>query len=107
MQTRMKDLDFTGSITYDRGNEFSLWKMIEDDLDIEIYFADARSPWQRAVNENTNGRLRRVFPKGFGFATITQSELDDVVKTMNHTPRKSLDWQTPAEVFKDKRCTSG
>ena len=107
VQMRMKDTGLFGTVTYDRGNEFSLWKMIERDLDIEIYFADAYSPWQRGTNENTNGRLRRVFPKGFDFASITQSELDDVVKTMNHTPRKSLDWQTPAEVFNSMRCTSG
>ena len=50
-------------------------------------------------NENTNGRLRRVFPKKFDFDTINQKQLDEVVYLMNHTPRKTLNWRTPAEVF--------
>lgn len=96
----------TGIDTYDRGSEFALWEMIERDLGIRIYFAHAHHPWERGKNENTNGRLRRVFPKGFDFSTITQRQLDRVVHFMNHTPRKSLSWQTPAAVFKKLRCTS-
>jgi IS30 family transposase len=67
------------NIIYDRGSEFALWEMIEKDLNIEIFFADAHHPWQRGKNENTNGRLRKVFPKKFDFDTITQSQLDLVV----------------------------
>lgn len=95
-----------GTITYDRGSEFALWEMIERDTDTKIYFANAHHPWERGKNENTNGRLRRVFPKGFDFSTITQRQLDVVVDYMNHTPRKSLFWQTPADVFKQLCCTS-
>lgn len=97
---------FRGSITYDRGSEFSLWAMIERDLHIPVYFARPHHPWQRGKNENTNGRIRRVFPKRFDFSTITQRQLDRVVFTMNHTPRKSLAWRTPAEVFRGVRCVS-
>jgi len=107
LQEYMKTTDIAGSIIYDRGSEFSLWKLIESDLDVMIYFADARSPWQRGVNENTNGRLRRIFPKQVDFASIQPGELADVVDTMNNTPRKSLNWQTPAAVFSSLRCASG
>ena len=95
-----------GCITYDRGSEFALWEMIERDTDTIVCFANAHHPWERPLNENTNGRLRRVYPKGFDFSTITQRQLDEVVDFMNHTPRKSLSWQTPADVFKKMCCTS-
>jgi len=87
------------NIVYDRGSEFALWEMIERDLNIEIFFADPHAPWQRPKNENTNGRLRRVFPKKFNFDTITQSQLDKIVHLMNNTPRKTLNWRTPVEVY--------
>ena len=102
VQSKMRRSDITGTITYDRGSEFALWKMIEKDTGAYIYLANAYQPQQRGKNENTNGRLRRVYPKGFDFATITQRDLDKVVWKMNHTPRKSLSWQTPSEVY--ERC---
>jgi len=95
----LKKKPLSEDILYDRGSEFALWEMIERDTPSTVYFCDAHSPWQRGKNENTNGRLRRVFPKKFNFDTITQSQLDKVVHTMNHTPRKSLNWRTPAEVY--------
>jgi len=91
--------------TFDRGSAFSLWRMIECDVGAKIYFADPHAPWQRGTNENTNGRLRRVFPKGFDFDTITQRDIDRVLYLMNHTKRKCLNWRTPCEVFRG-RCTS-
>lgn len=103
----LKKTPLDGTITYDRGSEFALWKMIERDTKVSIYFAHAHHPWERGKNENTNGRLRRVFPKRFDFSTITQRQLDGVVHLMNHTPRKSLNWRTPADVFKELCCTSG
>jgi len=103
----LKDKPLSDQIIYDRGSEFALWKMIERDTGVTITFADAHHPWQRGKNENTNGRLRRIFPKRMDFATITQSQLDDVVHLMNHTPRKSLGWKTPAQVFKEICCDSG
>ena len=101
-----RNQQISGTTTYDRGSEFALWKMIEKDTDVSIFFANAHHPWERGKNENTNGRLRRAFPKGFDFSTITQRQLDEVVDFMNHTPRKSLSWQTPADVFKQLCCTS-
>lgn len=93
------------TITYDRGSTFALWRMIERDTSATVYFANARHPWERGTNENTNGRLRRVYPKGFDFATITQQDLDVVVWLMNHTKRKCLNWRTPCEMF-GQCCTS-
>lgn len=102
VQMKMSRSSIKGTITYDRGSEFALWKMIEKDTGTSVYFADAYQPQQRGKNENTNGRLRRVYPKGFDFATISQRDLDKIVWKMNHTPRKSLNWQTPSEVY--ERC---
>ena len=95
----LKKKPIESNIVYDRGSEFALWRMIERDLNIEVFFADPHAPWQRPKNENTNGRLRRVFPKKFDFDTITNRQLQKVVNLMNHTPRKSLNWRTPAEVY--------
>ena len=93
------------SFTFDRGSCFSLWQMIEKDTGADVFFARARAPWERGTNENTNGRLRRVFPKRCDFSTIAQRDVDVVVWTMNHTKRKCLDWRTPCAVF-GKCCTS-
>jgi len=93
------------SFTYDRGSEFALWQMIERDTGAKTYFAKPHHPWQRGTNENTNGRLRRVYPKKFDFSTITQKDVDAVIWKMNHTKRKCLNWRTPCEVFK-ACCTS-
>lgn len=94
------------SITYDRGSSFSLWKMIERETCIKVFFANAHHPWERGTNENSNQRLRRVFPKGTDFSIITDKELQSVVWTMNHTKRKCLNWRTPCEMF-GRCCTSG
>lgn len=107
VQAVLKDNPLFGTITYDRGSEFALWRMIERDSNTTIYFADPHHPWQRGKNENTNGRLRRIFPKRIDFSTITQKQLDQVVYLMNHTERKSLNWQTPAEVYEKLCCSSG
>lgn len=89
----------SGQITYDCGSEFTLWRYIERDTNTMIYFCDPHSPYQRGKNENTNGRLRRLFPKKYNFSTLTNRELQKVAHLMNHTPRKSLNWRTPQEVY--------
>jgi IS30 family transposase len=70
-----------------------------------VYFAKPYASWQRGTNENTNGLLRRYFPKGTKLLEITQSELDKAVHLLNHRPRKCLNYLTPFEVF--DRITSG
>lgn len=104
--TARKDKLQAQSFTFDRGSCFSLWNMIERDTGAKVYFAHPRSPWERGTNENANGRLRRIFPKRFDFATVKQKDIDAVVRLMNHTKRKCLNWRTPCEVFK-RCCTSG
>ena len=71
----------------------------EKKLNIDVYFADPYSFWQRGTNENTNGLLREFYPKKFNFSMITRDELDIVVKIINNRPRKCLGYKTPAEVF--------
>lgn len=93
------------SFTFDRGSCFSLWKMIEKDTGAGVFFAHPRAPWERGTNENSNGRLRRVFRKRFDFGTVTQRDIDRTVRLMNHTKRKCLNWRTPCEVF-GTCCTS-
>ena len=102
---RVIQRNYNGTITYDRGSEFALWRMIERDTNAKVYFAHPYHPWERGKNENTNGRLRRVFPKRFNFSTITQRDVERVTHLMNHTPRKSLFWRTPCVVY-GKCCTS-
>ena len=101
VQTILKKKPLHGDILYDRGSEFALWRMIEKGTQGLVYFCDAHAPWQRGKNENTNGRLRRIFPKGYDFSTLKQSQLQNVVDLMNNTPRKSLGWRTPQEVYSE------
>lgn len=102
----LKKKPLVGSITYDRGSEFALWRMIEHATGAEVFFADPHAPWQRGKNENTNGRLRRPFPKRTDLSTIQKADLACVVFKMNHTKRKSLSWQTPVDVFQKLCCVS-
>lgn len=87
------------SLSLDNGSEFSEFRAIEEELDTLVYFAEPHKPWQRGTNENTNDILRFFFPKGFNFHSITQEDLDRVVRLINNRPRKCLGWRTPAEVF--------
>ena len=87
------------SFTVDHGNEFFGYRQVEASLKTLVYFADPYSAWQRGLSENTNGLLRQFFPKKFDFRSITQADLDRVVALLNHRPRKSLGFRSPAEVF--------
>jgi IS30 family transposase len=83
------------STTNDNGKEFYFHQQFE----LPVYFADPYSSFQRGTNENTNGLLRRYFPKGTDFTPITQEELNDVAQELNNKPRKCLGFATPAEEF--------
>jgi len=88
------------TITPDRGSEFSYWGMTEKEIPgLLFYFAHARSPWERGTNEHTNGLLRRYFSKKEKHESITKAQVADVVRMINHRPRKSLHWETPCKVF--------
>lgn len=87
------------SITFDNGSEFYQHKNLQEALECKVYFADPYSAWQRGINEHTNGLLRKYFPKNMNFKDLTQYDVNEVVKKLNDTPRKSLGYKTPYEVF--------
>jgi len=87
------------SLTWDRGKEMADHQRFSLDTDIDVYFCDPQSPWQRGSNENTNGLLRQYFPKGMDLSNVHQNRLNAVARRLNERPRKTLEYRTPAERF--------
>lgn len=87
------------SVTWDRGTEMAQHKAFTVATDIDVYFCDPQSPWQRGSNENTNGLLRQYFPDGMNLASLSQQDLDQVALELNQRPRQTLGFRSPANVF--------
>ena len=94
------------TLTWDQGREMSNHAQIAAATELDIYFCDPHSPWQRGSNENTNGLLRQYFPKGTDLSGYHRDYLEFVAAQLNRRPRKRLSWKTPAEALDELLCQS-
>jgi len=98
-QSKKLPTELYKSLTWDQGKELSDHKRFKLETNIDVYFCDPSSPWQRGSNENTNGLLRQYFPKGTDLSEHSQAKLNAVARQLNERPRKTLGYETPASKF--------
>lgn len=89
------------SMTYDQGREMAQHRLFTQTTEMKVYFAHPASPWERGTNENTNGLLRDFWPKGTDFKKLSSYQIKRVQHLLNGRPRKTLNWLTPYEAFKN------
>ena len=106
-RVRKLPLELRKSLTWDRGTEMAHHKEFSIATDVEVYFCDPQSPWQRGSNENTNGLLRQYFPKGTDLSPHSQVHLNAVALRLNQRPRKTLGWATPADKLAEAVASTG
>jgi IS30 family transposase len=95
------------SLTWDRGRELTAHRAFTVATDVQVYFCDPHSPWQRGSNENTNGLLRQYLPRGTNLATYSQADFNRIARQLNQRPRKTLGFKTPADMLASIVASTG